>query len=149
GRFRLDLFYRLSVFQIKLPSLNERKDDIQKLCEYFTNYFAQRTNKKINGANLDFTEALKLHHWKGNIRELRNIIERAVILADGEQLTKDDLPYDFTIGDIKSVFTLAEAEQVHIKKILGFTKGNKTKAAEIMNIGLTTLYSKLKEYDIN
>ena len=148
GRFRLDLFYRLSAFQIKLPSLAERKEDIGELSEFFIQHFAQKTNKRIKGATPDFEEALKLHRWKGNIRELRNVIERAVILAEGDQLTKDDLPYDFTLGDSGSAMTLAEAEKAHTKKMLAFTGGNKTKAAEVMGIGLTTLYAKIKEYGL-
>lgn len=148
GRFRLDLFYRLSVFQIKLPSLQERKEDIKELAEFFTQHFAQKTNSRIKGVAPDFVEALKQHRWKGNIRELRNVIERAVILADGEQLTKADLPYDFSIGDTGSALTLADAEKSHIKKMLAYTQGNKTKAAEVLGIGLTTLYAKVKEYGL-
>lgn len=149
GGFRLDLFYRLSVFQIKLPSLAERKEDIKELTEHFIQHFGQKTNKRIKGAASDFVEALKQHRWKGNIRELRNVIERAVILSEEDQLTKADLPYDFAMSDAGAALTLAESEKVHIKKILAFTNGNKTKTAEVLNIGLTTLYAKLKEYEIN
>jgi DNA-binding NtrC family response regulator len=148
GRFRLDLFYRLSVFQIKLPSLVERKEDIQELSDFFIQHFAAKTNKKIKGMTADFLEALKQHPWKGNIRELRNIIERAVILTEGEQLARVDLPYDFSLGGSISSFTLADAEKAHIKKIMAYTQGNKTKAAEVLGIGLTTLYAKVKEYGI-
>ena len=98
-------------------------------------------------------EALKQHHWNGNIRELKNIIERSVILTDGEELTVDSLPYElqknFTpvkTGKQLSAFDLASAEKIHIQKVLNYTNGNKTKTAELLNIALTTLYRKLSEY---
>ncbi len=148
GRFRLDLFYRLSVFQINLPSLAERKEDIEELSDFFLQHFATKSSKKIQGMTPEFVEALKQHHWKGNIRELRNVIERAVILADETHLTRRDLPYDFSSSHPGPAFSLAEAEKAHIRKILAYTQGNKTKAAEILEIGLTTLYAKVKEYGL-
>ena len=149
GNFRLDLFYRLSVFQIKLPSLRERHEDIQELAEHFTQYFSQKVNKKITGFQPDFLIALKQHPWKGNIRELKNIIERTVILAEGHLLSFESLPYDFDISTVPgSVFALAEVEKAHIKKILNYSKGNKTEAARLLDIGLTTLYRKLEEYKL-
>ena len=149
GNFRLDLFYRLSVFQIKLPSLQERKEDIKELAEYFTQYFAKKVNKSIIGFNPNFLDALKKHSWKGNIRELKNIIERAVILAESEQLSFESLPYDFDMSTISSsVFALEEIEKAHIRKVLAYAKGNKTEAARLLNIGLTTLYRKIEEYKI-
>ncbi len=149
GHFRMDLFYRLSVFQIQLPSLLERKEDIEALAEYYIDYFSKKVNKKITGSNPDFLMALKQHPWKGNIRELKNIIERAVILAEGEQLSFESLPYDFDITSIPaSVFALDEMEKSHIRKVLAYAKGNKTEAARLLNIGLTTLYRKIEEYKI-
>jgi two-component system NtrC family response regulator len=149
GNFRLDLFYRLSVFQIKLPSLQERKEDIKELAEHFTNFFSEKVNKRITGFNPDFLKALQQHPWKGNIRELKNIIERAVILAEGEQLSFESLPYDFDMSSVPgSVFALEEMEKTHIRKVLAYAKGNKTEAARLLNIGLTTLYRKLEEYKI-
>lgn len=148
GRFRLDLFFRLSVFQIQLPSLAERKEDIEELCTFFYHHFADKTNKRINGLSTDFLNAMQQHRWKGNIRELRNVIERAVILANGDQLTKEDLPMDFSFGPTSQTLTLADAEKAHIRKIMAYTQGNKTKAAEVLGIGLTTLYAKLKEYGL-
>jgi two-component system NtrC family response regulator len=149
GHFRLDLFYRLSVFQIKLPSLQERKEDIKELADYFTKYFAEKVNKRITGFDPNFLNALKQHSWKGNIRELKNIIERAVILAEGEQLSFESLPYDFDMSSIAgSVFALEEMEKAHIRKVLAYAKGNKTEAARLLNIGLTTLYRKIEEYKI-
>ncbi|HSZ25196.1 MAG TPA: sigma-54 dependent transcriptional regulator [Cytophagaceae bacterium] len=149
GNFRLDLFYRLSVFQIKLPSLQERKEDIQRLAEHFSEYFAEKVNKRIRGFHPDFLNALKQHPWKGNIRELKNIIERAVILAEDDQLSFESLPYDFDTSHISdAVFSLEEVEKVHIRKVLNYTKGNKTEAARLLNIGLTTLYRKIEEYKL-
>lgn len=151
GNFREDLFYRLSVFQIKLPPLNDRKEDIPLLTEHFTAYFGTKAGKKINSISKDYTESLKKHSWRGNIRELRNIIERSVILCENDTLTKEVLPLDFEdhrSSTSRGIFDLKEIEKQHIKKVLQHTKGNKTKTANLLGIGLTTLYRKLEEYRI-
>lgn len=151
GQFREDLFYRLSVFQIKLPSLNERKEDIPLLAEHFAAQFGIKTGKKIITISKDYLKALKKHSWKGNIRELRNIIERSVILCEEGLLTKAELPMGFdSLGHHLSdgVFDLKKIEKEHIKKVLEHTKGNKTKTADLLRIGLTTLYRKMEEYQI-
>ena len=151
GRFRSDLYYRLSVFQLPLPSLRERVADIEPLALYFVGVFAKQTNKKITALQPAFTEALKQYTWNGNIRELKNVIERTVLLAEGDTLTIDDLPYEIQHNQLagsKSAFELAEAEKIHIRKVLNYTNGNKTETARLLNIALTTLYRKLEEYDI-
>ena len=152
GRFREDLFYRISVFAIRLPSLNERKEDIPELAEYFMRYFAAKTNKQITDISPDFLDALLRHDWKGNIRELRNIIERAVILAETPTLDAGLLPFDFLLkklaGISAGIFTLKDMEKAHIDSMLAYTGGNKTKAAELLGIGLTTLYNKIREYGL-
>lgn len=152
GGFREDLFYRLSVFNIHLPSLNERKEDIPVLTASFIAEIAAKTGKKISGNTPKFLEALMQHNWKGNIRELRNIIERAVILADTPELTPDLLPFDFLLnqqpGISTGVFRLKDLEKEHIKNLLAHTGGNKTKAAELLDISLGTLYNKIKEYGL-
>jgi DNA-binding NtrC family response regulator len=149
GHFRLDLFYRLSVFQIHLPSLQERKEDIKELVDFFSKHFSEKVNKRITGVTPEFLNALKQHPWKGNIRELKNIIERAVIMAEGNQLSFESLPYDFDVSNIQgSVFSLEEVEKAHIRKVLAYSKGNKTEAARLLNIGLTTLYRKIEEYKL-
>ncbi len=152
GNFRSDLFYRLSVFQIALPSLHERAADIEMLAHYFLQHFAATTNKSVSAFSPDFLSALKVHPWKGNIRELKNVIERAVILSNSEILDIDTLPYDFNLNSDLQVtslsFDLQTMEKNHIKKVMAFTKGNKTEAARLLNIGLTTLYRKLEEYSI-
>lgn len=154
GSFREDLFYRLSVFQIRLPALRERLADIEPLAKYFVTLFSQKTNKKIRSVSAEFAEALKQHQWPGNIRELKNIIERSVILADSDELTIDTLPVEMRHGSgsaaakTLSAFDLASAEKLHIQKVMNHTNGNKTETAKLLNIALTTLYRKLEEYRI-
>lgn len=154
GHFREDLFYRISVFQIHLPPLRERVIDIEALADYFLRIIAIKSNKKINSVSKAFLEALKQHHWKGNIRELKNVLERSVILCD-DALEIEHLPVEFqdeikqnNRGKILSAFDLASAEKIHIQKVLNYTNGNKTKTAELLNIALTTLYRKLSEYGL-
>ena len=151
GRFRLDLFYRLAVFQIRLPTLRERPKDIDLLATHFGRVFADKMNRKELTLTEDFREKLRHHPWKGNIRELKNVMERAVILADNEQLTADLLPLDIQIStgnENLNGFDLATVEKQHIQRVLLHTKGNKTQAAKLLNIGLTTLYQKIKDYGI-
>lgn len=154
GRFREDLFYRLNVFSILLPSLNERRADIPALATYYIKAFSATLNKKISGADAESIRLLKDHNWKGNIRELKNVIERAVILASGTELTVRDLPVDFDKQESHqatgalSAFDLASVEKLHIQRVLIHTGGNKTEAARLLNIGLTTLYRKIEEYNI-
>ncbi len=152
GKFRLDLFYRLSVFSIRLPSLAERKDDIPLLADHFIQMFTARMNRKPLSMNEAFRKALVNHPWKGNIRELKNVIERAVILATNDELTLDCLPFDFAYtetGDPADALKLAEMEKLHIRKVLAYTNGNKTRSAELLGIGLATLYRKIEEYKLN
>jgi DNA-binding NtrC family response regulator len=146
--FRTDLFYRLSVFQIQLPSLRERRDDVPALAEYFYKLFGDKTNKTISGMSKEFIAALKDHPWKGNVRELKNIIERAVILSDFPTLRPDVLPSDFNVNSNGTALDLESVERNHIQKVLANTNGNKTQAAKILNIGLTTLYQKIKDYNL-
>ena len=154
GHFREDLFYRISVFTIYLPPLRERISDIEELATHFTKQFAAKTNTRITGFSKEYLEALKLHNWKGNIRELKNVIERSVILTEGNELTVDTLPanfeqpHDSSKGKTLSAFDLASAEKIHIQKVLNYTNGNKTETAKLLNIALTTLYRKLEEYKL-
>ncbi|HZV70727.1 MAG TPA: sigma-54 dependent transcriptional regulator [Saprospiraceae bacterium] len=155
GHFRQDLFYRISVFQIRLPALRERTQDIEALANYFMDIFSAKTNKKIKRLSTGFLETLRQHSFPGNIRELKNIIERCVILSTSDELTPDTLPIDIVNTTSKasnskslSAFDLASSEKLHILKVLNYTKGNKTEAARLMNIGLTTLYRKLQDYKV-
>jgi len=152
GHFREDLYYRISTFQIHLPPLRERVIDIEALTNHFINISSIKTTKKIKAVSPAFYEALKQHQWKGNIRELKNVIERCIILCDNE-LTVEHLPVELQKtdnasikGKMLSAFELASAEKLHIQKVLNYTNGNKTKTAELLGIALTTLYRKLSEY---
>ncbi|MFD0999184.1 sigma-54-dependent transcriptional regulator [Ohtaekwangia kribbensis] len=152
GNFRSDLFYRLSVFTISLPPLRERKDDIKKLSEHFINYFSIKTNTSAPAMSPTFLKSLQEHPWKGNIRELKNVIERCIILNDQPVLDADILPYDFNLHDdtlTDGSMDLASAEKKHIQKVLAYTKGNKTQTAKLLGIGLTTLYQKIKDYNLS
>jgi two-component system NtrC family response regulator len=146
GKFRLDLFYRLSVFTISLPSLNERKGDIELLAKFYLKQFADKAGKPVKMTD-EFLNLLKRHQWKGNIRELKNIIERAVILAD-DALTPSSLPPQFNTNIDSSSLDLQSIEKQHISKVLAYTKGNKTETARLLGIGLTTLYRKIEEYGL-
>lgn len=152
GHFREDLFYRISTFQIHLPPLRERVIDIEAITNHFINISSIKTNKKIKSVSTDFYEALKQHQWKGNIRELKNVIERSTILCDND-LTVEHLPIELQKADNASIkgktlsaFELASAEKLHIQKVLNYTNGNKTKTAELLGIALTTLYRKISDY---
>jgi two-component system NtrC family response regulator len=151
--FRSDLYYRLSVFTITLPSLRERKKDIKLLAEYFMNYFGLKVKKQFTGLTDKFVEKLEAHSWPGNIRELKNIIERAVILADENILDETLLPYEMqepqpTKGSSMSSFDLSSIEKLHIQRVLSHAHGNRAEAARLLNIGVATLYRKLKDYGL-
>jgi DNA-binding NtrC family response regulator len=154
GNFRPDLFYRISVFQIHLPPLRERTSDIEPLAKLFLEIASAKTNKRITEVDQVYFDALQQHEWKGNIRELKNVVERSVILAD-TRITAEHLPVEFQSHEISNVkskvlsaFELASAEKIHIQKVLNYTSGNKTKTAELLGIALTTLYRKIQEYDL-
>lgn len=155
GTFREDLFYRISVFQIQLPHLRERVADIELLANHFVALFSAKMNKKIKSISQEALEAMKLHPWHGNIRELKNAIERAVILTSGDQIELDALPIQMQQSPGKntksrqlSAFELASVEKLHIQKVINYTNGNKTKTAELLGIAVTTLYRKLAEFGI-
>lgn len=158
GNFREDLYYRINIFQIKLPSLRERVADIELLVNFFLKSFSLKTGKNIISVSPDYLKALKNHPWKGNIRELRNVIERSVILTDSSELGIESLPLDISVYNsekdssqtkIISAFSMASAEKMQIQKVLNHTKGNKAEAARLLEIGIATLYRKLEEYKIS
>jgi len=150
GHFRNDLYYRLSVFKIEIPRLNERKEDIEMLASHFLDFYSGKLNKRVTGMDEAFRKKLMVYNWKGNTRELKNIIERAVILAENDVLTADLLPFEENnIMGAGDQITLEELEKLHIGKILSMVKGNKNKAAEILGIGLTTLYRKIELYQLD
>ena len=155
GNFREDLFYRLSVFQIALPPLRERVVDIEELANHFLRVYSNKTNKRNLSLSVNFLEALKQHTWQGNIRELRNVIERSVIVSDKKVIDVDSLPNALhrniqqkINGKELSAFDLANAEKKHIEKVINYTNGNKAEAARLLNIAITTLYRKINEYNI-
>jgi len=152
--FRSDLYYRLSVFQITLPTLRDRKKDIKPLAGHFMNYFSLKVKKQFTGLTDKFVEKLEAYNWPGNIRELKNIIERAVILADDNILDETLLPYELQgaqpqkAGGSLSAFDLSVMEKTHVQRVLNHTHGNRAEAARLLNIGVATLYRKLKEYGL-
>lgn len=152
GNFREDLYFRLSAFRIKLPSLNDRPDDIEEYVEHFTDILSKKAGKPITQIDPGYIRAMKRHHWRGNVRELRNIIERSLIMTDGNILDQSSLSAEFNSnqaqGDTNDPFSLAENEKQQILRVLDHTRGNKSEAARLLGIGVTTLYRKLEEYGI-
>ncbi len=171
GTFRRDLFYRLSVFPITLPSLRERREDIHPLVIHFLEHFKQRTGRFIPGISKAALRALVNYDWPGNVRELENAVERAVIIAAGRQIELDDLPA--AIGNVASErqamvrveraqaanegrtakmeievpSSMDEIERHAIEATLDYTSGDKTRAARLLNIGRKTIYRKLEQYN--
>lgn len=148
GAFRLDLYYRLSVFTIILPALRERVADIPALAEQFARQYGAKLGRKTVLLDQEFTRKLQQHSWKGNIRELKNVIERAMILADGPTLLPEHLPFDLQATPTEAIWNLSALEHQHIRRVMQFTHGNKNEAARLLGIGLTTLYRKIQEYGL-
>ena len=171
GKFRRDLFYRLSVFPIALPALRERREDIHPLVIHFLEHYKQRTGRFVSGISKAALRALISYDWPGNVRELENAVERAVIIAAGRQIELDDLPT--AIGNIASErqarvrveraqaasegrntkleievpSSMDEIERHAIEATLDYTSGDKTRAARLLNIGRKTIYRKLEQYN--
>lgn len=157
GSFREDLFYRLSVLSIELPSLSQRKEDIKELCHHFL------TESQANAISNDEYCAMAEYHWPGNIRELKNILERAALLANGEALTPSAFLGDIptfpapvstlqpppTPAEYPSNYSLKDIEKEHIKRTLTALKQNRSKAARSLDISRSTLIRKLKQYDLD
>jgi DNA-binding NtrC family response regulator len=155
GRLREDLFYRLSVFSITMPPLRDRIEDVPLLAEAFIRYYSERDRKQIIGANEDTLLALRNHPWPGNVRQLRNVIERALVVAKGPLITPNDLPAEFRWAgkseasqvQVRLGTTIDDAERELITRTIEFAGGNKTRAAEILGISAKTLYNKLERYE--
>jgi DNA-binding NtrC family response regulator len=153
-RFREDLFYRINVLRIDVPSLRARGNDVLFLAQHFVKQFSQQTNKNVVGLSPPVAEKLLAYAWPGNIRELQNSMERAVAFARFGELTVDDLPEkirdykstDLTIPGIspQEVMTMDEVERRYITRILQQVGGNKTTAAELLGLNRRTLYRKLE-----
>ncbi len=150
GHFRNDLYYRIAVFTISLPALRERRQDIIPLANHFLAVFAAKIGKKLYDFDDATTMALQKNEWKGNVRELKNVIERAVIMEDSPAVTLQSLPPEIqTVGETgTSAMDLSTIERLHIQKVLKYTNGNKAEASRLLNIGLATLYRKIDEYHL-
>ncbi len=154
GRFREDLYYRLNVIPVTLPALRERREDIPLLADYFLKKISERNSKNIRGFSPKVVDLLMRSRWKGNIRELENVVERALIMARGEYIQPEDLPAN--IQDQESMESigvtpgrpLSEVEKEAITQTLRLTGGNRTEAAKLLGISRRTLQYKLKEYGI-
>ena len=150
GRFREDLYYRLNVMEIFIPPLRERKEDIEPLARFFLEKLLPKSHKKISGITKDAMKIVKEYTYPGNVRELENIIERAIILEKNREITADSLPQSlkmfqietFEPGDIKTIEALNRA---YVERVLDLLGGNKTKAAEVLGISRTSLWRILKE----
>lgn len=154
GHFRPDLYYRLSVFTVPVPGLNERREDVDVLANYFLQFFAAKLRRRLRGLEPEALNQLRRHDWRGNVRELKNVLERAAILADGDMLTTDDLPAEFhhlapaPTTDEASDKSLRALEKRQIREVLQETGGNKMEAARQLGIGTKTLYRKIQEYGL-
>jgi DNA-binding NtrC family response regulator len=152
GEFRQDLYYRINTFELHLPALRERTDEILPLAEMFVNKFAEKYRRNVKGISADAAEVLKGHFWSGNIRELSNCIEKAVILSENELLTAADIQIvpARTSGSIEvsSTDTLEETEEKAIRAAMAKFGGNLSMVAKSLEISRPTLYAKLKKYNI-
>ncbi len=152
GRFREDLFFRLNVVQITLPSLMERPEDIPPLIQYFLNLFSHKFAKRIVGIDKAARAVLRAYSYPGNIRELQNIIERAVALAERDTVTLADLPpdlQDFLPAGNGRWNTLEEQEKDYIQKVLEYTNHQVGESARILDLPRTTLWRKMKKYGLS
>jgi len=149
--FREDLYYRLNVIKIELPPLRERLEDIPLLVRYFIHKFSKKIGKNIRRVSNEVLDILTGYSWPGNIRELENVIERAVVVAETEEIQKKDLPIDVATHyyDLRKFWSLENVEREHLLKVLTCVHGNKSKAARLLGIDTTTLWRKLKRYNIS
>ena len=152
GRFREDLYFRLSVFRILLPPLRQRRDDILLLAQHFIGLYARQIGRTAPSLSTEAENIFLAYQWPGNVREIMNAIEHGLIVCDSE-ITPGDLPIDMltreTSSESNDSLDLKSVERNHIVKVLKFTNGNKTETARLLKIGLTTLYRKIEEFGIN
>ena len=152
GRFREDLYFRLSVFRILLPPLRQRREDILLLAQHFIGLYARQIGRTAPSLSTEAKNIFLAYQWPGNVREMMNAIEHGLIVCDSE-ITPGDLPIDMltreTSSESNDSLDLKSVERNHIVKVLKFTNGNKTETARLLKIGLTTLYRKIEEFGIN
>jgi DNA-binding NtrC family response regulator len=146
GRFRPDLFYRLNVFRIELPSLRERREDIPLLVDHFIRKFSREMNKKITRVAPAAMRTLQDYDWPGNVRELENAVERAMVVAQEPELRDQDFILKSRATSVPEGRSLDEIEKAHILRVLEELGGNQTRAAEVLAIDRVTLHNKLKKY---
>jgi len=159
GAFREDLYYRLNVISVRMPALRERPADLSLFAQHYLKHFAEQCGRRVEGFTAEAEAAIKLYHWPGNLRELRNAIERAVILATGARITAADLPAELRVdaaslaasaGDAAgagAMITVDQLEEIHIRRILERT-ASMVQAAEILGMDQATLYRKRKKLGI-
>ena len=150
GRFREDLYYRLNIMEISIPPLRDRREDVQPLCAYFLEKHLPKAHKKITGFTKEAMQVLMHYSFPGNVRELENIIERAIILEKGPLITPESLPQTIKMFQIETiepdrVKTIEELNKDYAEKVLDMLGGNKSKAAEVLGISRTSLWRILKE----
>jgi transcriptional regulator with GAF, ATPase, and Fis domain len=156
GSFRQDLYFRLSVVPVNLPPLRDRNTDIFELANHFLNRFSEKNRKDIKDFHPEALNLLMQYDWPGNIRELENTVERAVILCHGEQITPQDLPPHLLSEDVRNLkttqvqdsFTLRDMEREVIRSTLEKTGNNKSQAAKQLGVARQTLLNKIKEYGL-
>jgi two-component system, NtrC family, response regulator AlgB len=156
GAFREDLYYRLNVITVEMPPLRARPGDLLRFAEHYLKHFAAQCGRSLTGFNDEAASAIQLYPWPGNLRELRNAIERAVILAGGKKVTENDLPVELRAAagpngaaptEAGAMISLEKLEEAHIRRILERT-GTLVHAAEILGIDQATLYRKRKSLGI-
>jgi two-component system response regulator HydG len=156
GRFREDLFYRINVVHVPVPPLRSRSSDILVLAQHFITKAASRSNRAVRGLSAAAAQKLQSYDWPGNIRELENAIERAVVLAQFDELTPNDFPdkitkYEAKVelpADDREILTVEEMERRHIVHVMNKVEGNKTRAAKLLGFDRRTLYRKLERYGL-
>jgi DNA-binding NtrC family response regulator len=146
GKFRPDLFYRLNVFHIELPPLRQRRDDIPLLVNHFVLKFSLQMNKKINRVSPQAMDLLQQQPWPGNIRELENAVERAMVVAQEPEIREQDFVFKSAVASSNGGKSLEEIEKAHILRVLQQCAWNQTRAAETLGIDRVTLHHKLKRY---
>ncbi len=153
GNFRQDLFYRLNVINIELPSLRDRPEDIELLAEHFLKKIAGKSQRQVEGIDPAALTALKNYHWPGNVRELENVMERCSILARGGQIKVEHLPFKATSEATSETealpLNLRDSERLQVIRALRETGWNKSRAAELLGVTRKTIDRKIKEFDLN
>jgi len=148
GAFRPDLYYRLHVFCIDLPSLRERKEDIPLLVNHFLNKYSMATSRPAPQIGGEALNLLMRHDWPGNVRELENAVERALVVSRGPEIRAADFSFQFEAEIPKGGQTLEDIGRAHIERVLRETQHNLSRAARILDIDRTTLYNKLRRYGL-